>query len=212
MTSIGRHLASLAGALALSCSALAAVTLEEAAQLDAALTPMGAERAGNVDGSIPAWSPQNLVIPEDFVPGSDHYPDPYAGEAPLYTVTADNWGEYEPLLTEGTREMFRKLGQHGFRMLVYPSKRTSEAPDWYYANTRKNATGARLVAGGQKIEGNLPGVPFPLPQSGLEVLWNHMVRYAEPASQTYDVYYVGANGKPVLSTTAFSASIFQFPL
>ena len=73
----------------------------------------------------------------------------------------------------------------------------------------KNATRSQLVADGQKVEGNLPGVPFPLPQSGLEVLWNHMVRYAEPFSQTYNVYYVGSNGKPVLSTTAYSTAILR---
>jgi hypothetical protein len=93
-------------------------------------------------------------------------------------------------------------------MHVYPTKRPYEVPDWIYANTRKNATGATLVADGQKIEGSYPGTPFPIPQSGLEILWNHMVRYAEPASQEYDVYYVGANGKPILSTTAVGASIY----
>ena len=60
---------------------------------------------------------------------------------------------------------------------------------------------AQLTADGQKIEGNLPGVPFPIPQSGLEVMWNHMIRYGTEFSMEYDVYYVGANGKPVLSTT-----------
>jgi len=104
--------------------------------------------------------------------------------------------------------MFQKLGSHGFKINVYPTKRTAEAPDWVYTNAMKNATRAELVADGQKITGNLPGTPFPLPQSGLEVLWNHMVRYAEPASQTYDVYYVSASGKPILSTTGYSNSIF----
>jgi len=169
---------------------------------------MGAERAGNADGSIPPWNPANLVIPESFVPGSDHYPDPYADEEPLYVVTVDNWQEYASVLTEGTKGLFEKLGADGFRMDVYPSKRTAEAPDWVYANARKNATGARLVEDGQKIEGNLPGVPFPIPQSGLEVLWNHMVRYAEPYSQTYDVYYVGSNGRPILSTTAYATAVY----
>jgi hypothetical protein len=104
--------------------------------------------------------------------------------------------------------LFEKLGPDGFKMNVYPTKRTAEAPDWVYANARKNATNARLVEDGQKIEGNLPGTPFPIPQSGLEVLWNHMVRYAEPFSQTYDVYYVGSNGSPILSTTAYATAVY----
>ena len=187
---------------------LAAVSPEEAARLGKDLTPLGAERAGNADGSIPEWDPGKTVIPENFVPGSDNYVNPYRDEKPLYTIDAQNWQEYADVLTDGAKDMLVKLGPDGFKMNVYPTKRTGEAPDWIYANTMKNATRANLVADGQKIEGNFPGTPFPIPQSGLEVLWNHMVRYAEPASQEYDVYYVGSNGKAVLSTTAFSTSRF----
>jgi hypothetical protein len=35
---------------------LALVTNQEAAELKARLTPVGAERAGNADGTIPAWT------------------------------------------------------------------------------------------------------------------------------------------------------------
>jgi len=194
--------------ISLTGTAVAAVSPEEAARLGKDLTPMGAERAGNADGSIPEWNPAGKVIPADFVPGSDNYISPYRDEKPLYTVDVKNWQEYSAVLTEGTRGLLEKLGPDGFKLNVYPSKRTAEVPDWVYANVMKNATQAQLVADGQKVEGNLPGVPFPLPQSGLEVLWNHMVRYAEPASQKYDVYYVGSNGKAILSTTAVSTSVF----
>jgi hypothetical protein len=192
----------------LSTTALAAVSPEDAARLGKDLTPLGAERAGNADGSIPEWDPGKTVIPPNFVPGSDNYVSPYPDEKPLYTGDVNNWQEYTDVLTEGAKGMLEKLGPDGFKMNVYPTKRTDEAPDWVYANVMKNATRAQLVADGQKIEGNLPGTPFPIPQSGLEVLWNHMVRYAEPFSQEYDVYYVGSNGKPVLSTTAYSTSTF----
>lgn len=186
----------------------AAVTPEQAARLGQDLTPLGAERAGNADGSIPPWDPSTLIVPEDFVPGSDNFVNPYKNEAALYSVDVDNLQDYADVLTEGTKSLLQKLGPHGFKLNVYPTKRVAETPDWVYANTLKNATRATLVADGQKIEGNLPGTPFPLPQSGLEVLWNHMVRYAEPASQEYDVYYVSSNGKPILSTTGYSASAY----
>lgn len=192
----------------LSGSLLAAVSPEEAARLGKDLTPLGAERAGNSDGSIPEWDPSLTVIPADFVAGSDNYVNPYRDEKPLYTVDVDNWQNYSEVLTDGAKAMFEKLGPHGFKINVYPTKRTGEAPDWIYANARKNATAAVLVADGQKIEGNLPGTPFPIPQSGLEVLWNHMVRYAEPSSQRYDVYYVSSNGKPILSTTAYASAVY----
>jgi hypothetical protein len=192
----------------LAGTALAAVSPEQAARLGNDLTPLGAERAGNADGSIPEWDPASTVIPADFVPGSDDYINPYRDEKPLYTVDINNWQDYEELLTEGTKGVLKKLGPDGFKLLVYPTKRSYEVPDWVYANAKKNATGATLVEDGQKIVGNFPGTPFPIPQSGLEVLWNHMIRYAEPFSQQYDVYYVSATGKPILATTASSTSIY----
>jgi hypothetical protein len=198
-------------ALLLSATATvtqAAVSETEAKRLGAELTPLGAEAAGNADGSIPAWNPGGTPIPSAFVPGSDNYINPWPGEKPLYSIDASNWQQYRDVLTEGARAILEKMGGDGFRMDVYPTKRTYDAPDWIYENTRKNALNARLVEGGQRIEGNLPGTPFPLPQSGLEVLWNHMIRYAEPSNLEYDVYYISANGKAILSTTAYSTSVY----
>jgi len=164
--------------------------------------------AGNADGSIPAWNSAGTAAPPGFVAGSGLYTNPYPDEKPLYTIDGSNWQEHSEVLTEGSRAMFEKYGADGFKMNVYPSKRGFRAPDWLYANNIKNAYGAELVAEGQKIEGNYPGVPFPIPQSGLEVLWNHMIRYGIEREYKYDVFYVGANGKPVLSTTGSSSSTF----
>ena len=41
----------------LATSVMAAVSAAEADKLGTSLTPMGAEKAGNADGSIPAWKP-----------------------------------------------------------------------------------------------------------------------------------------------------------
>ncbi len=189
-------------------NAAAAVSPEEAARLGKDLTPVGAEMAGNADGSIPPWNPEGTPTPADFVPGSDNYTNPYAGEEPLYTIDGSNWKEHTENLTPGSQALFEKFGADGFKMKVYPSKRGTIRPDWYYQNSVKNATQATLVEDGQKIEGNLPGVPFPIPQSGLEAIWNHMVRYAEDTTIVSDVFYVGANGKPVLATTGSSVAVF----
>ena len=191
-----------------STVALAAVSTEQAARLGKDLTPLGAEMAGNADGSIPPWNPEGTAVPAGFVPGSGNYINPYADEKPLYTIDKSNWQEHVDHLNPGTKAMFEKHGANGFKIHVYPSHRGTVRPDWIYANSLKNATGATLVAEGQKVEGNYPGVPFPIPQSGLEVIWNHMVRYSSDFNMDYDVYYVGANGKPVLSTTGLSSSIF----
>lgn len=191
-----------------SNTALAAVSPEQAARLGKDLTPVGAEMAGNADGSIPPWDPKGTPTPSGFVAGSDNYVSPYAGEKPLYTIDGGNWKQYAEQLTAGTQGLFEKYGTAGYKIHVYPTHRGTVRPDWFYANTLKNATGATLVEDGQKIEGNLPGVPFPIPQSGLEALWNHMIRHAEDSQLYYDVYYVGANGKPVLSTNGSAVQVF----
>jgi hypothetical protein len=188
-------------------TALAAVSPDQAARLGKDLTPLGAEMAGNADGSIPPWNPNGTPVPEGFVPGSDNYIDAFPDEKPLYTIDGSNWQQYKDLLTTGTIGMFEKYGADGFKIHVYPTHRDTIRPDWYYANTLKNATGANLVEDGQKIDNNLPGVPFPIPQSGLEAIWNHMIRYGEAASSQNDVYYVGSDGEPVLSTTGSSIAV-----
>ena len=48
------HLAAALAAMAFA-GGVHAATAEEAAQLGKTLTPLGAEKAGNKDGTIPAW-------------------------------------------------------------------------------------------------------------------------------------------------------------
>jgi hypothetical protein len=55
MRATTRWFASLTLSL-LATSVLAAATPDEAAKLGSSLTPLGAEKAGNADGSIPAWT------------------------------------------------------------------------------------------------------------------------------------------------------------
>lgn len=187
--------------------AMAAVSPEEAARLGQDLTPMGAEAAGNADGSIPAWNPEGSPIPANFVAGSDNYVDAYPDDKPLYTIDVNNYQDYADVLTEGSKAVFQKLGPDGFKMDVYQTRRDFVVPDWVYSNSKKNATGASLEDDGQRIANAFPGVPFPIPQSGLEVLWNHLTRYLSDHSVTYDTYYVSSNGKPILSTTGYMTNV-----
>ena len=188
-------------------SAMAAVSPDQAAMLGKTLTPVGAEMAGNADGSIPAWNTEPTPIPPGFEKGK-HYPDPFPDDKPLVIINGSNWTEHKANLTAGTVGMFEKYGADGFEIHVYPTRRTVTRPDWYNANTLKNATGASLVADGQKIEGNLPGIPFPIPQSGLEAMWNHMIRYGVEFNQDVDAHYVDSSGKPVLATSQHAVSAY----
>ena len=63
--------AALCAALALSVTnAFAKVPESELARLGQDLTPSGAEKAGNADGTIPAWTGGLTEAPAGFVEGT----------------------------------------------------------------------------------------------------------------------------------------------
>ena len=58
-----------AGLLGTALPAHAKLTADEAARLGADLTPMGAEKAGNKDGTIPAWTGGLCAPPAGWMGG-----------------------------------------------------------------------------------------------------------------------------------------------
>src|SRR5947208_16697422 len=82
----------------------AAVTPEEAARLGAELTPPGGEKAGNADGSIPAWTGGLESAAEAGFPNhhpGHHHPEPYANDQPLLTINSANLTQDAPTPTRG---------------------------------------------------------------------------------------------------------------
>ncbi len=165
-------LASLFALIALNVHA--AVKPSEAARLGADLTPLGAETAGNADGTIPAWNGGILTPPAGYKVG-DHHPDPFAADKPLYTVTPSNLGQYESKLTAGSVSLLKAYAD--YKLIVYPTRRSANAPQRIYDATKANAITGTLANNGNSFENALTGIPFPLPDSGLEVMWNHLARY-----------------------------------
>ena len=74
-------------------TARAEVAAAEAARLGAELTPVGAERAANADGSIPAWNGGAPQAPAGWTVGQVR-PDPYANEQPLFSIDAGNAAQH----------------------------------------------------------------------------------------------------------------------
>ncbi len=169
-------------AVLLPASLPAGVSETEADRLGQDLTPLGAEKAGNADGSIPAWTGGITTPPAGYKPG-DHHPDPYAGDTPLYTVTAQNLASYEGKLTAGQIAMLKAYPD--YKLPVYPSHRSASNPERIYAATRKNAVTATLVNNGDGFADAINGIPFPIPQYGLEVIWNHLARYRGVAAARF---------------------------
>ena len=153
----------------------AAVSAEQAARLGTELTPMGAESGGSADGTIPPWTGGITDVPPGFKAGG-HHPDPFADDAVLFTITKENMTDYADKLTNGHKALLDQYGDT-FRMNVYPTRRSASYPDFVYQATKANATTAELVDDGNGVQGSIKSVPFPIPQNGLEVIWNHILRF-----------------------------------
>src|SRR5690606_35468427 len=145
----------------------------QAARLGQDLTPLGGERAGNAAGTIPSWE-GGVTAPAGYQPGMHHL-DPFAGDADLYRVDKGNLAQYKALLTPGYQKLLQQSPDYYLR--VFPTRRSASVPQRIYDATRGNATNASLIAGGNGIEGAAAGIPFPIPQNGLEAIWNHITRY-----------------------------------
>lgn len=166
-----------AGVLGLSLLAtgvMAAVSESEAAKLGTSLTPLGAEKAGNADNSIPAWSP--MPTNAGAVDSKGFLANPYASEKPLFTITAQNVEQYKAKLAPGQYAMFKRYPQ-SYKIVVYPGHRGAIVPDSVAAAAKRNATSAKLTDGGNGLENFQTAIPFPIPASGVEVIWNHITRY-----------------------------------
>lgn len=189
------YLGLAAGALAPGAGWCAA-TVSEASQLKDKLTPFGAERAGNKEGTIPAWDGLQMKTLAGPTPTGKR-PDPYSSEKPLYSITAHNVAQYADKLSEGQQAMFRKYPD--YRINVYPSHRPAAAPQWVYDNTFKNATHAKTINSGYGYEGAYGGIPFPIPKSGAEAMWNHQLAWqGETYRWKFNTWITTADGKKVL--------------
>jgi len=155
-------------------TAWSGLSKDEIARLDDDLTPLGAEKAGNADGTIPEWTGGITSPPAGYETGM-HHPDPYAGDKVLFTITAANMDQYADKLTPGHMAMLKTYNT--FKMNVYPAHRSASTPQRIYDATKKVAATASLIENGYGVTGAAVGIPFPIPKSGLEVIWNHLLRY-----------------------------------
>ena len=160
----------------LSLFALAAAAQQAADPGGPELTPVGAERRGNAAGTIPAWT-GGLRLPVAGYEKGQHHADPFADDPLLFTVDAANMARYAEQLSEGQKALLQAYPD-SWRMNVYRTRRSAAYPEFVYEAVKTNATRATL------IETGLGGVrdatvssPFPRPRNGLEVVWNHNLRW-----------------------------------
>jgi hypothetical protein len=167
------------GAGILAAGAIGIAATAAAQQLGADLTPMGAEKAGNAAGTIPAWDGGIKSAAEAGAPGfksGGHHPDPYAADKPLYKIDASNASKYAANLTAGHKALLAAY-KGSYFMNVYPSHRSAAFPQRIYDTVKANAASAKLTGSGNGVTGAIGGSPFPVPKTGVEVIWNHILRY-----------------------------------
>ncbi len=190
-------------------AAHAGVTAREAQLLTTALTPVGAERAGNAAGTIPGWDGGYTVQDPNYRQGAVR-PDPFAADKPLFSITATNLAAHRDLVPEGASAMFAKFPD--YRMDIYPTHRSAAAPQTVYDNILQNATRAHAAPNGiaYGIEGAAGGIPFPIPKNGFEAVWNHLLAFWGVARETHlSTYVVSSNGTADL--TAAYREVADFP-
>ena len=146
------------------------------AQLDgsAKYTPLGAERAGNAEGTIPEWDGGITKSPANYVKGKKHT-DPFAQDKVLFSVSAENLETYKDQLTEGQIALLQKYPD--YKLNIYKTRRSASYPDRVYTALEKNKANAHLKDLGNAVGGAKVTSPFPAPQNGLQAIWNHLLRF-----------------------------------
>jgi hypothetical protein len=213
-----RDFALLAGTSLASSAALRPAKSQSATPdttlLKTTLTPMGAERAGNEDGSIPAWT--GGLVSAQLGPDTSAFIRLFADEQPLYTVSASNMAQYAGLLTPATQAQILKFG---LTVKVYPTHRTAAAPQYVYDNTAKNAAHAQLDPRGGRFgfTGAYGGVPFPIIDTsdplagGAQLIWNHLTGWLGYSNRsTFNPGCVMINGQLIMVGGLKSCSIYPY--
>lgn len=194
----------IAGSLAVAMNfpALAAVSQEEAAKLGGELTKFGAIQAGNEEGTIPEYT-GGLQAADVKNPSSDwRMADPFKDEKPLFRITGKNVDEYADKLSEGQIHLLKTNPE--YYMNIYPTHRTASYPEWVLDNTVRNATTCETTEGGLALEEECRGgLPFPIPETGHEVMWQHLATFQGQvgwATKSVRAWTIDSSGNVTMNT------------
>ncbi|MCF6226456.1 MAG: DUF1329 domain-containing protein [Xanthomonadales bacterium] len=157
---------------------------DEVHRLSEDLTPVGAVRAGNDAGTIPAWTGGITEPPAGYKVG-DHHPNPFPNEKPLFRIDASNYEQYAEQLGVGQIALLKRYPET-YYMDVYTTHRTASFPERIYEMTIKNAATGKLINDGEGVADVAEGFPFPFPESAKELMWNHKMKFKGTAVTRYN--------------------------
>ena len=176
-------------ALAVSVAGQAAPGAEDLAKLGlegTELTPAGAIRAGNAEGTIPAWANEPIAVPAGFKAGTFHT-DPFADDKILFTINSSNYEEHADKLSDGQKSMFKTYP--GYYMNIYQTRRTAVFKPYIYKAALENAPRAEVVVTPEGVVGFKNAIiswAFPIPKNGNEALMNQVTRPIQPWMDSWD--------------------------
>jgi len=177
-------ISTLIGLTVVAGSAQAGPKPDQIERLSTDLTPMGSVRAGNSDGTIPAWTGGITTPPAGYQVG-DHHPDPYADDKVLFTIDSTNYQEHVEKLSPGQIAMFERYPET-FKMDIYPTRRSASFPERIYEKTRDNGRTGVLVADGEGVANVAEGFPFPFPENAYELILNHKLKFKGSGGVRYN--------------------------
>ncbi|MGD9021182.1 MAG: DUF1329 domain-containing protein, partial [Lysobacterales bacterium] len=164
--------------------ALAGPKPDQIHRLSEDLTPMGSERAGNAEGTIPEWTGGITEPPAGYSPG-DHHPNPWPDDQPLFRITGENYTDYADKLSPGQIGLFEKYGDT-YYMDVYQTRRSTSFPEHIYEMTAENGKTATLADNGEGVVNAAEGFPFPFPENAYELMWNHKLKFKDIGGVRYN--------------------------
>lgn len=154
-------------------SAYGAAPQSEVDKLGQSLTPIGAKKAGNGD-EIPAWD-GGLTTPPSGYQDDGIYVNPFPDDKELFRIDQSNLDQYKDHLSPGQAKMIKQYDD--YFIPVFKTRRTAAYPKDIMDQTIENASQTKLIPSGNGMENYQRAVPFPIPENGLEVIWNHITRY-----------------------------------
>ncbi|MDX9789128.1 MAG: DUF1329 domain-containing protein [Desulfobacterales bacterium] len=188
-----------------STYASATLTPEELSLLGGdKLTAIGAEKAGNADGTIPPYTgglTDKMGYSIDDL-RTKMLIDPFADDKILYSIDSKNMDQYSEKLCPSLKMLMTKYPE--FRVDVYPTRRSVAIPDYIAEGTKKSALTATLENDDKKLTGSFCGFPFPIPKTGVEALWNHILRWCAPGEELmeYTGWVITSSGRKIMTSRA----------
>ena len=163
--------------LMFATSVWAKVPASEADHLGKDLTCVGAIKAGNKDGTIPEFTGKWVGAPAGVahVQSSGKHPvDIYADEKPIFVITAENVEKYADKLSPGQKAMIQKFPKT-MQIPVYKGHRDFRYTDEVCEIAKKNALESEVTDNGLSVKGSFGAINFPIPKTGLELIWNNLL-------------------------------------